>query len=479
MVDETEAVGPEDSASADADIDRLRAENEVLRASLNRRLAWRKVLTWLLVVLTSLGVVSSTIAIWAHQTVFDTDQFMETLDPALTDPALYAVLGDRASSSVLEALDLEVRVTDALSRLDEYISQALLEAIDLDERALELLSRFDRPSLDALAPPIVESLETRVRDRVESFFASEAFVSRFPDLVRRTHEVTVALVRDELEELPNVYIAEGEVRLNLIPFITEALRTVVEDLRGFLPDIDLPAIVSDRLNEGRQQLADAIQAELPADFGQVTVMSEDALGEAQAVAERLDRFVWLLVLGTILLAAVTIAVSPARRRTAVHLALGVVIGIVIASVAVRRLEGAILTQVTDPDGSEAARVLLGRVFSSLRTIQWLVAIGALIVGIVAYLAGRPAWVTRSVAAARSSETNDWIAGHYDLLRLVGIAIAAVVFFVVGLELWAVIVISLLLAGYLWLLSEARKRSADAGAFPEPEKVIVASGEDVD
>lgn len=458
MADEINGVESGDVGDDAVDVERLIAENEVLRASLDRRLFWRKILTWLLVVLTSLGVVSSTIAIWAHQTVFDTDRFMETLEPALTDPALYAVIGDRASSSVLEALDLEVRVTDALSRLDEYLSQALLDAIDLDQRALDLLSRFDRPSLDALAPPIVESLETRVTDRVEAFFASEAFVSRFPEVVRRVHEVTIALVRDQLEELPNVYIAEGEVRLNLIPFIAEALRTVIEDLRGFLPDIDLPTIVSDRLDEGRQQLADAIQAELPDDFGQVTVMSEDALGEVQAVAERLDRFVWLLVLGTILLAALTIAVSPARRRTAVHLALGVVVGIVIASVVVRRLEGAILTQVTSPDGSEAARVLLGRVFSSLRTIQWLVAIGALVVGIVAYLAGRPAWVTRAVAAASSPQTYDWINGHYDLLRLGGIGIAVIVFFIAGLELWTVIVIGLLLAGYLWLLAEARRRS---------------------
>ncbi|HEU4895465.1 MAG TPA: hypothetical protein VFT85_06480 [Acidimicrobiia bacterium] len=465
-------------ANEAVDVDRLIAENEALRANLDRRLVWRKVLTWLLVVLTSLGVVSSTIAIWAHQTVFDTDRFMETLDPALDDPALYAVLGDRASTSVLEALDLDARVTEALSRLDDYLSQALLDAIELDQRALDLLSRFDRPSLDALAPPIVESLETRITDRIEGFFASEAFVSRFPEVVRRTHEVTIALVRDELEELPNVYIAEGEVRLNLIPFITEALRSVVEDLRGFLPDIDLPAIVSDRLDEGRQQLADAIQAELPEDFGQVTVMSEDALGEVQAVAERLDRFVWLIVLGTILMAALTIALSPARRRTAVHLALGVVIGIAIALVVIRRLESAIVAQVTTPDGSEAARVLLGRVFSSLRSVQWVVAIGAAVVGIVAYLAGRPAWVTRVTATARSAETSEWVAGHHDALRLAGIAVAVVVFFIVGLELWAVALIAVVLAGYLWLIGSIAEGSG-AGDGSDTEMVPVVDGDGPD
>lgn len=452
------AENPVGDSHEDVDVERLVAENQALKESLNRRAFWRRILVWLLVVLTSLGVVGSTIAIWAHQTVFDTEQFMETLDPALTDPALYAVIGDRAADSALEALDLDARITESLQQLDAFIAQELLEAIDLDERGRELLSRFDRPTLDALAPPIVEALESRVRGRIETFFASEAFVSRFPALVRRAHEVTVALVRNEMQELPNVYIAGGEVRLNLIPFIAEALRTVLDDIRGFLPDIDLPAAISDRLAEGREQLGAAIQAELPEDFGQLTFMSEDALVELQTGAERLDRFVWVVVGVTILLGVLTIAISTSRRRTAVHLALGIVVGFVVAALVVRRLEGAILEQVTTPDGSAAARVLVGRVFSSLRTVQLLVGLAALVVGVTAYLAGRPAWLTATVAKARSPQTSEWIAGHYDLLRLGGIAVALVALFVTGLELWSILVIGLLLAGYLWLLSEAKKRA---------------------
>lgn len=440
------------------DVEGLVAENQALKERLRRRTFWRQILTWLLVVMTSIGVVASTVAIWAHETVFDTDQFMETLEPALAEPALYDVIGDRAATSALEGLDLEGRVTDSLTRLDEFIAEALLEAIDLDDRGRELLSRFDRPTLDALAPPIVEALETRVRGGIESFFASEAFVSRFPALVRRSHEVTIALVRNELQELPNVYIADGEVRLNLIPFIAEALRTVAGDIRGFLPDINLPAAISDRLAEGREQLGEAIQAELPEDFGQLTVMSEDALAEIQTAAERLDRFVWVVVLVTVLMGVLTIVVSPSRRRTSVHLALGIVIGFVIAAIVVRRLEAAILEHVTSPDGTEAARVLMGRVFSSLRTTELVVALAALVVGVVAYLAGRPAWVTRTVANARSPQTADWVASHYGLLRLAGISVALVALFITGLELWAVVVIALVLGGYLWILWEAKRRS---------------------
>ena len=467
-----------DESPDHVDVERLVAENRALKASLERRFIWRRILTWLLIVLTSLGAVASTVAIWAHQTVFDTDQFMETLEPALNDPALYSVIGDRASTSALEALGLDARVSDALSRLDEYLSQALLDAIDVDQRTRDLLGRFDRPSLDALAPPIVEALETRVRDRIESFFASETFTSRFPGLVRRAHEVTIALVRDDLEELPNVYIAGGEVRLNLIPFIVEALRTVLDDLRGFLPDIDLPAAISDRLAEGREQLSEAIQAELPEDFGQLTVMSEDSLVEVQTGAERLDRFVWLIVLATVVFAVLTIVVSISKRSTTVYLALGIVLGIIVASVIVRRLEEAILEQVTHPDGNQAARALVGQVFSSLRTVQRLVGVAALVVGVVAYLAGRPAWVTRTVAAARSPETYDWMAGHHDLLRLAGIGVAAVALFLIGLQLWAVVVIGVILAGYLWLLSEAKQRSGGTDEAPA-EKVAVGGGDDPD
>jgi hypothetical protein len=120
--------------------------------------------------------------------------------------------------------------------------------------------------------------------------------------------------------------------------------------------------------------------------------------------------------------------------------------------------------------------LLGRVFSSLRTVQWIVAIGALVVGVVAYLAGRPAWVTRTAAAASSQETYDWIAGHSDMLRLGGIGIAVVAFFIVGLELWAIVVIGLLLAGYLWLLSEAGRRSSTPGV---PTEDAVVGGDSAD
>jgi hypothetical protein len=459
-----------------SDVDRLVAENQALRTALDRRMTWRKVLTALLVVLTTLSTVATAIAVWAHQTVFDTGRFMATIGPVLDDPVFYTALGDRASAETLEALDLETRVTTALASLDAFLSEALLDALDLDERARELLDRFERPSLTALAPPIVEGLEARVDRAIHAFFESEGLRSRLPGVVERAHEVTVALIRGETAEVPNVYIESGEVRWNTIPLVVEALRAVADEISELLPDFDLPDVISDRLEEGREQLAEAIQAELPEDFGQVTIMSEDSLTELQTAAVTLDRMVWGLLILTVVLAGVTIAVSPARRRTGVQLGIGIAIAFVIALVVLRRVETAILAEIANPNGERAARLIFGEVFSGLRyLIRW-VTLAAVVVALGAYLAGRPRWL-RSVTegwarvttqGADGSPLDRWVVAHYDLLRLGAIGLAVLVLFLTGLGLWQVLVVGAFLGAYLWGLTTVKARHDQMK--PEPAGV---------
>lgn len=473
---------PVSGESVDTELSRLRAENEALRTRVRRRTSIRKWLSVVLVVLTSLSVVATTVAVWAHETALDTDRFMETVEPALSDAAFYSAVSDAVSEEALVALDIEARVTARLEQVDVYLSRTLLDALDVDQRVRDVLGRFERPSLTSLAPPISTALETRVIAIVDRFITSEEFTSRFPDLVRRIHQAAVALVRNELAELPNVYIEGGEVRLNLIPIITEALRFIVAEIREFLPDVTLPELVSDRVDEGRRQLADAVQAQLPEDFGQVTMISEDRLAEVQETARRLDRFVWLLAILSVVLGAVTIAVSPTRRRTVIQLAIGIVAGLVLAVVIIRRLEAAILEQITNPDGSQAARAVLSEVISSLRTLVVLVAAVALVAGLVAYLAGGPAWTTRFAdrysrlvaSGPAGSELDRWTAAHHDMLRIAGVAVALVAVFIVGLSFVSLLVIGGLLALQLWAISGSRRRiealaasgaHADAAAPP--------------
>ena len=408
-----------DGGSENVEIERLRAENEQLRAGLARRVRWRHVLAIILVALTSVSVVATSMAIWAHRVIFDTDRFMDAVGASLDDPDFYALIGDRASDSVVEALAIEARITQALEEVDAYLSDALVDALEIDERGQAILERFGRPSLAALAPPITEALETRIDAGIHAFFSSEAFVSRFPELVRRSHQAAVALARDDLASLPNVYTDEGEVRLNLIPFIGEALQRVADDVRAILPEFDLPDALSDRLDEGRDQLAAALEASLPEDFGQVTVMSESALEEVQTVAVQLDRFVWASLAITLVFLVLTMVASPDRRKTAIHLGLAVFVAIVIAVVAIRQLQAAIVAEIIDPRSSALADGLVRNVLAGLQAIQLVIAVAAVLVAIVAYLAGRPKWFVElnriigewTEPTADGSRLDRWIRRH--------------------------------------------------------------------
>ena len=70
----------------------------------------RRTFVTLLIILTAIGVAASTTAVWAHQVVFDTDRFVETVGPLIDDPNVQDALATRLSDAVMTGLDVENRV---------------------------------------------------------------------------------------------------------------------------------------------------------------------------------------------------------------------------------------------------------------------------------------------------------------------------------------------------------------------------------
>ena len=425
----------------------------------------------LLVVVSSVLVLASVVAFWVHQTVFDTDSFMETIEPVLDDPQLKVALGDFVTGEVTGALDLAQRLQEPLANLDAFLSASLLELLDVDQRGRDLLARIDRPTLVALAGPIADRFDERIAGIVDNVMNSPAVAELIPQLVRRTHEASVALVRGDLEELPNVSVEEGEVRLNLLPVVATVMQPVVEELRDLLPDLQLPDTVSTRVDEAIAQFRESLGDRVPDDFGQVTVMSEDRLTAIQATADRVDRWVWGLVALTVILVVLTLVVSPTRRRTTIQLGIGVVVAFLIATVVLRRLEGAVVDEIADPDGSQTALSILGHLLAGLRGGIIAVIVIATLIAIGFYFAGRPEWVTSTGARVGGLMPGDpggfgaWVAARYDTIRLLMVAIAVLVLFLTGLDLLAVVIVGALLALSLWWLARARDRVASQAKPP--------------
>ncbi len=350
---------------------------------------WRRYLAIVLVVLTSLSAVVAAVTVWAHNAVLDTDKFMETVGPALDDPALYTAVGEKVSEQALQALDLETRISAALTDLDDFLFGSLLDALDIGDRGREILESVDRPALEDLAPALSTGLEERITARIEGFVSSEEFRAAVPALTERAHRGVIALARGDLEQIPNVTVADGEVTLNLIPIIVEAIRRVLPDLSGLGPDITLPDQVSDRAVEAREQLRDALGATIPENFGQLTLMSEDQLNALQDGVVRLDRLMWGLIALSVILAIVTLLVSQTRLRTAMQLAIGLGIGFIITVLLVDWLEGQVVQAISDPTDAAAAREIIAQVLSGLRQGALLIALIAIVAAVVLWLINRP------------------------------------------------------------------------------------------
>lgn len=431
-----------------------------------RRDRIRARLAVVLVVLSSLLVIVSTVAVWAHRTAFDTDGFMSTVEPALDDPALYAALSDTVAEQALDVLDLDNRVADRLTELDESLAAGLMSAIPQDGRASQLLDRLDRPTLAVLGPPIAARVEERVQQVVDELITSKVFRERLPVLIRRAHHASVTLIRSDVSDLPNVYVADGEVRLNLIPVIADALRPVLQEFGEFLPDVELPDVVSERASEGRQQLAQALRTQVPDDFGQVTLMSEDSLLLAQQTVQRVDRNLWAVLVITLAVIIATVAISPTTRRTLAQLAVGVAIGMILGAVLIRRLESSFL-EAEQGSGRDAVGIVLTATTSSLNAVVLLVGAAALIGALVAYLAGRPAWVERSagrtagvVSRARASDELDrWVAAHADALRLGALVVGTILVVATGFRPIPLLLVAIAVMGFLWAVAVAVRRAA--------------------
>lgn len=454
--------GPSDRPTREeleAEVARLRSEVE--RRDDVRFTRARSVLAVVLVVLASISLVASTVAVWLHERVFDTESFMELVDPVFTDPAVTDAIGDRIGDEVIVALQLQARFEETLGALQTYLAQGIADALELTDRQRQALALLPLPDLTDLAEPLASGIETRIRQATDALVRSDVYQQRLPELVADAHGKAVALVREDYEALPNLVIDSGEVRLNLVPIVADAMRNLADRGLGAIgADVTIPEIdPAEPVPQAIARLSQALGVELPEDFGQVTVMSQSELEDVQAFARTFDRLVWALIGLTVVLAVAAILVSHRRRRTVVQLALGGAIGLLVAWSFIRVVQNRILDAIVDPGAQEAAGVVVGNVLGSLRTTAIVVTLAALVVGLAAHLAGNPGWL-RWVRGHSGGAADRFVADHHDLLRVAGVGLAILTLFVVGISWLSVLLIAAAVALYLWFLAVVSGRTSN-------------------
>lgn len=392
---------------------------------------------WSVVALVALAAIStfvSSVAVWAHQVVFDTDKWVATVGPLAEDEA----------------------VTDALAA---FLVEELMTVIDAQQLAEDALP----DQADFLAAPLTSAVEGFVTDQVEKLLESEQFQTFWVEANRVAHEQAIRLLEGE----PGVVtLNEGEVTLNLLPLMTRILAEL--DSFGVLPSrFSVPDITRDTpIPEANEKMEDALGVDLDDDFGQIVVYQSDQLAAAQDAVATFEDLVYAVVVLTVVLYGAAVLVSTNRRRTILQLGLSLVGAIIVAAAVINAAMNHVLNLVSDETYRSAASATVRIVLESLRDIERAIALVALLIAAIAFFTGDSVWARRSRRFVREITHRgplehdgepelvavSWFDQHRDALKIAGLGVALLLLLFVDLTFGSLLAIAVALGVYEALLA---------------------------
>ena len=394
-----------------------------------RRRRVRRSVVAVLVALSCLLVLLSTTEVWAHRTLLNTPAFVGTVAPVFQDPAVASAVATRATDELFTELHLQARLRAALP-----------------------------PKARVAAVPVTNATKGFVAGELTKVLTSAQFQAIWTAALTATHHQLVAVLRGQ--GTAAVSTSGGYIVINTVPLVNQALAKVsglASDLTG--KPVTLPAITSiDPPQQAVTKLSDALGVTLPASFGQITLVKSADLAAIQKGVKAFDRLTLVLPLITIALIALSLWLSVNRRRTALQLAAGVALLMIIERRVVIHEQGALASNAHNP---QVAQSVLGDLLHGYFVLTGWVLGAALAVLVIAVLAGPYRWAAatrsqvtrtwRSITAARSGgrrgQAVTWMASRAAGLQLAGAVAAGILLWIVPVWWLSFLIIAVLLAAY--------------------------------
>ena len=334
-----------------SEIERLRAENAMLKADLDRqgqklrrRLSRRDALTWILIVLASSAAILAPIAVWARRSFLNTDNFARIVSPLVANETVAGSLSDEVASRLFVHLEMQKRVKAALQ-----------EALP------------DR--LDFMTGPIAGSLQALTQRITYEVITDPRFQTAWERILKLAHSAAVGIIRGDRSLSIG---SNGDLVLDAGELMGNVRGRLVEAGLGFLEKVPMSS-----------------------NAGEVVLFTSTQLGEVKAGLEILDTLNWMLPLLLLVLLAAAVFISTDRRKTLMWLFVGAAAAMVLSLMLLDLAEGELLGEVRNPKNVEAARVIWEGVTGNLVRANVAVLIVGLAGALAFALAGPYTWADRA------------------------------------------------------------------------------------
>jgi hypothetical protein len=386
---------------------------------------WRRILVSVLVVLVCVLTPISVLGVWVRNTVLNTDQYVDTMGPLASDPAIQQAVATRVTNTLVQETGLEQKISDALPT-----------------RAQKL------------APVIVGGAEQVVHNATLRIVESDRFEKLWTEMNRRAHKQLVAVLEGEGRD--NVTTKNGEVVVNLGPVFEKVTAALSKAGIGLFDDVD-----ASRLNK------------------QIVLLSSEDLRKAQGAVDLLNDVANVLPFVLLALLAIAIWLSGNRRRTILRAALGIAFGMALLLVLFNLGRSIYLDSLPSRVNQDAASAVYDQLLSFLRTSLRTAFVVAIVVAIGAWLVGPGRAATSIRMRVRSATRRDLEPGetaspvatfvdrYRSALRILVVGVGLVILVVLDhpAPLAVLVILVLVLIGLLVI--ELLARGARPAATPVP------------
>jgi hypothetical protein len=382
---------------------------------------WRRIVGTILLIVGCVLVPLSLSAVWVRNTLLDTDNYVSTVSPLASDPAVEQAVANRVTDALFTNADAEQRISKALPARASF-----------------------------LAEPLANGVRTAIERVTLRLAQSDRFETLWERVNRRAHG---ALVKVLTGGGSRVTTENGAVAVNV--------EQIVENVKKRLDDRGI-TIFDD--------------VKVPPDKQQLVIMQSEDLEKVQGAVDLLQTLAWVIPFVALACFAAAIALSRNRRRTVQRGAIGVAIAVAVMLVLLKAGRNLYLDAVTTKKSTPgAAGAIWDQLTSFLRTAGLTAMVLALVIAFAAWVVGPSSaavkvrgWWHRALGprgsdaeATPAGPVATFVAHSKALLRGVGVAIAFVV-----LIAWnhptplTVLVIAIVLVVYLVVL-ELLGRNATA------------------
>lgn len=300
------------------------------------------------------GLVGGILGVWTLRTATDSDRFEARVQTLLEDEDISDALAERVVTEVAETVGIQQAVEAAVP---------------------EVL----RPAIELLAA----GARSRLEDRVAQLIRSPEVAGDVAVAAGRAHALAVDVVEGD-DVVDGVEIGDGEVRVNLLPLTARTL-TAMQEL-GLLRDVVVPEL--DRSGDPdvqRAELEAALGRDLPDGFGTPVVFRSDSLVQVgdtvQVVGDVLvlaKQTFWLLLVGGLGLAALSIWLSAERWRSASFIVAGMFLVTLAIRLVLARASERLPDTVAQPGARETVREIAEGLERSLNQTMVLYSASALV-----------------------------------------------------------------------------------------------------